>query len=444
MIWLALACAPKEPPPLVLVAIDNVRWDHTSLAGGADYTPSLRELAELPGSVTFTNAYAAAPFSLASYTSLFTGKDAPHHGVGFSSMVVPPAETTLAEALSANGWRCAAFTGGAEVSHDTGLEQGFDPFDDGPPISPLSRSANAALTWLDSGPKRPFLFIHGYDAHIPYSSPPLMAERYDPAYTGPVHQGMGLLTIPALASIEDGKLGGNPAAFTRYGAPAPPPFALSEADIRHIGAHYSAAVRKGDYALGSLLRTFEARGLLDEAVLVVLADHGEELGEHGAFQHGNSLDDVVLHVPVVVHLPGSRAAPRRVDSLVSLVDLAPTLLDLLGVAPMAGVDGRSLRPLLDGGSLPDRAVRAATHHRYALRTPEWWLGAALSPTGPTWTLRAGGVADDVSAANPDVVTRLAAQLGDWPSDPGDAVLGGSDALRATLRDAGYWNVTGKP
>ena len=301
----------------------------------------------------------------------------------------------------------------------------------------------SAFTWLDATPTRPFAFVHGYDAHIPYGSPPLVGERYDPTYDGLVHQ-RGLLTTPALGSIEGGMLGANPGAFSQRGMPAPAPFALSEADLHHIAAHYAAAVRKGDYALGRLLRGLVDRGIFDDAIVIVLADHGEELGEHGAFQHGNSLEDVVLHVPLVIHLPHDTRPARTVADLVSLIDLTPTLLDLVGVAPIAGMDGRSLRPLLDGGTLPSRPVRAATHHQYAVRTLDWWLGGTLAEGGATWRLRSDGAGEDVAAAHPEVVSELTSALAGWPADPGDEVIGGSPELKAALRDAGYWNVTGKP
>lgn len=439
-------CGEPPAPALVILALDNTRWDYTSLGDPAhDRTPSLREFAALPGSVTFERAYAAAPFSIASYSSLFTGRDAPKHGVGFRTMTVPEDATTMAEVLGTYGWRSAAFTGGAHLAAETRLGQGFAAFEDNDALSPFGRQATDALAWLDEARTDAplFLFVHGYDAHIPYTAPSAMAERYDPAYTGPVHAVHGVLTMDGIASIRGGVYAGNPDAFNGLppDEPRPRAFPLAPADLAHVAAHYGAAVRKGDYHLGEFLRALESRGIFDRAIVVVLGDHGEELGEAGAFQHGNSLGDNVLHVPVVVHFPGDTRPPRTWPGVVSLVDLLPTLLGALDIVPPAGIDGRDLRPELDGSVAPaDVPARAATSKQVGVRDRDWLLVGDSGPGGPSgWALYRDGEGADVAATEPAVVARLAASLSGWPDEPGTDALVVTDAMLADkLRDGGYW------
>jgi arylsulfatase A-like enzyme len=415
-------CADPHPAPaLIVVALDNVRWDRTTLSGSAHpRTPALAGLAALPGSITFTRAYAAAPFSLASYASLFTSRDLVHHGVGLDRWVLDDEATTLAEALRGYGWHTAAFTGGVQLAAETGLDQGFDTFDAGS-LSPLATQLDAAVGWLRrvAPSNEPFfLLVHGYDAHVPYRAPPVLAEAYDPDYRGFVHEQPRFLTTPGLSGVQGGAWRGEDGDH-----------ALSPADVAHVAAHYDAAVRTGDYTLGRLLVELEALGLLDRATVVVLADHGEQLGEHGRFAHGPKLSEEVLHVPVVLHRPRPDA-PREWGEVFSLVDLAPTLLADFGLVPLAG-DGRVCD--LDDAPTPGVAKGAAQAYR-AVRDRDW----LAVENGDGWELQRDGAGPDVAAEHPDVVARLAAEVAAWPTgrvEPGVP----DEELARELRAGGYWN-----
>ncbi len=188
---LPVAAEPPEPAQLnlLLVSLDTVRWDHTSLAGyERDTTPSLAELAALPGSTTFGRAYAPAAWSLPAYASLLTGRDALSHGVGFLRRGLDPGHATMAEALQAYGYRTAAFTSGPHLLPETGLGRGFDTHEHITAASPMAPAVNGAIDWLGSPGDEPFfLFLVGYDAHTPYAAPSAFAELYDPHYRGFIH-----------------------------------------------------------------------------------------------------------------------------------------------------------------------------------------------------------------------------------------------------------------
>lgn len=430
------AAVAEGPRSLVVIALDDVRYDRAGLEGEATARmPAMKAFAALPGSVALTSAYAPATFSQASYASLFTGRDAPNHGAGFSARPLGSDATTLAEALNAYGYRTAAFTGGAQVSRVAGLNQGFTTFRESAALSPLALQATRAVAWLDehAADTEPiFLFVHGYGAHIPYAGP--LGELYDPGYGGPLHGIQDALGMPGLMNVAKGVMS----------IPGRAPISLSAADVTHIAAHYDGAVRYEDYHLGRLLRELDTRGILDRSLVVVMSDHGEELGEYGAFRHGPAVTEEVLHVPVVVRFPeGGRA--RAWDGVVSLTDLAPTILDYLGVVAPAGIDGEDVLDALRGGGEPTpRVAKAASGCCYAVRTPEWLLsGQLVEGAEPVWALYADGKGEDRAAARPEVVAELKAALKGWPATPGH--IAGVEkappdpALLEQVRKAGYWN-----
>ena len=192
---------------------------------------------------------------------------------------------------------------------------------------------------------------------------------------------------------------------------------LADADIAHLAALYDGATAWVDACFGLFMAGLEARGLLDDVVIVVLSDHGEELGEHGAFEHRTRLSDETLHVPLMVRLPGGAHGGTRVGGLTALLDVAPTVLDLGGVSTPAGARGTSLKPALFGAA---RSARPAVFSEGQLRL--------LSARGPGARLTADGMSTD----NPRGPELLAVAPVDGVSltltgDPAEA-----DALRAAL------------
>jgi choline-sulfatase len=303
-----LASPTPARPHVLIVTLDTTRADRLSVYGSSSIaTPSLERLAR--DGVVFENASSVAPLTLTSHVSLFTGLYPPHHGVRDNAD--PPlaaSHPTLAEIVHARGWRTAAFVSSVVLGRDRGLARGFDVYDDGG-ASQQRRAGNdvvdRALAWLDSSaaaPDTPFLlWVHLYDAHAPQSPPAAFGRRY----------------------------GGDP---------------------------YAGGVAFADMQVGRLVDALERRHLLDATTIVVAGDHGESLGDHGEAEHGIFLYDSVLHVPLIVRVPA--VAPGRITIPVSLVDVMPTLMDVLHV-PAGRGDGISLLAALRGDASPsDRLVYA--------------------------------------------------------------------------------------
>jgi arylsulfatase A-like enzyme/Flp pilus assembly protein TadD len=301
------------PRNVVLITIDTLRADYVGYAGsGKVKTPNLDRLAAK--GVAFTQARSPVPLTLPSHASLLTAAYPPAHGVRVNGRDrLPEASETLAEAVKSKGYETAAFVSSFVLERRFGLAQGFDTYDDdlGTGVRQLEkleaeRKAGAVVdsftAWLAgrSTEKPFFAWIHFYDPHAPYDPPEPHRSQYphDP-YAGEV-------------------------AYT-------------------------------DEMVGRVVSELERRGLLDRTVLAVAGDHGEGLGEHGEETHSLLIYLSTLRVPFLLAAPGLIEEGRTVDAVTRTIDIAPTLLDYVGFAPSLG-QGRSLRPLIEGDSLPEELV----------------------------------------------------------------------------------------
>ena len=291
----------RRRPDVVLVTVDTLRADRVGATGGpGGVTPAIDELAR--GGVAFLDATAHAPLTLPSHASILTGRYPIGHGVHDNSGFTLGAEVpTLATVLHGVGYHTAAFVSSFVLRGATGLSRGFDRYDDRfegagrahvTTTSLERRAADVArdvTQWLAAAPHPFFLWVHLYDPHAPYDPPPAFAARF-------------------------------------------------------AGRPYDGEVATADFGVGSVIGALAAatRG---NTLVVVTGDHGESLGDHGESEHGILLYDATLHVPLVIQGPGV-AAGVRVDRQVRHVDLLPTIADLAGVQPPAGIDGVSLAPLL--------------------------------------------------------------------------------------------------
>jgi arylsulfatase A-like enzyme/tetratricopeptide (TPR) repeat protein len=290
---------------LLVITLDTTRADRLGAYGWPQsVTPELDRIAR--EGVLFEHAVTAAPLTLPAHSSLFTAKYPPHHGVRDNGgFFLDERETTLAERLKARGFKTGGFVGAYVLDRIWGIAQGFDTYFDNfdlskyesPSLADVERPANEvadrALAWLETvKSSRFFAWVHFYDAHSPYAPP----EPYR----------------------------------TRF--------------ARHP---YLGEIAFVDSQVGRIRAYLEAQRLLDRTIVVVLADHGESLGDHGESTHGFFLYDSVLHVPLMILTPYD-ALRRRVVDVVRTVDVAPTVLDLLGLPLGDRVDGRSLVPLMNG------------------------------------------------------------------------------------------------
>ena len=361
-----LACSPQRPD-VVLVSIDSLRADHLGAYGYPQPTsPVFDGLAD--EGVLFENAVSTTSWTLPAHAALFTGLYDSAHGVIQDRFRLASNRVTLAEAMRDAGYQTAGFYGGPYLSPGFGLAQGFDVWQDCQ--TPLAQSAegekrhrvshedvtgprtlDAVSRWLERTDERPFfLFVHLWDVHYDYQAPPRYLALFDDEpYDGP-GEGAGFESSPHLHA------------------------GMPDRDLRRLKALYDAEIRFTDDVLGGLLERLRDRGRDRPRLLVVTADHGEELFDHGRKGHQKSLYEEVVRIPLLFH--GVDLTPRRVDDVVSLVDVMPTLLALAGAPSVAGA-GRDPSPLLRGATLPPAPVLMELHatrrRQVALRGEDWVL-----------------------------------------------------------------------
>jgi arylsulfatase A-like enzyme len=323
-------------PNVLLLVMDTTRADRCGFDGYArPTTPRLDAFAK--DAVVFKDAWAPAGWTAPSHASLFTGLRPEHHGVmdGMRPFLADGA-ATLAKAFLDGGWRTGCFSNNDYVSEDYGLAQGFET------VVPLWKENNErrraypwapdtherALDWARAcaaEKKRFFLFVNDMEPHLPYTPPAAFAKRFLPsdAADGEVSEAEAF-QFPASVGFVLGEV------------PAKPRKLALMSDL------YDAEIATLDDAVGRLLDGLKAADLLKNTVVVVCADHGENLGEHGFLGHFQSLHRTTLHVPLIVRFPGKFDGGRAVADVVRLEDVPPTLLELCGLPPMKDVDGASL------------------------------------------------------------------------------------------------------
>jgi arylsulfatase A-like enzyme len=343
LLFACTGCAtPGQPPAhnLLLITLDTTRADALSCNGHPrPTTPQLDSLATAPGSTLFDFAIAQAAVTPVSHASIFTGLDPHHHGLrvlhGLRNNRLEAEQTTLAEIWRRAGGETGAFVSAYPTTAAFGLDQGFDHFDadfpgaDGSGLVSKNGVVNtgsaqrgarettdAAISWLRKAAPRAdrhpiFTWVHYFDPHDTTVIPP--QEELHALLNGPFR-----------------------------------PRGRARADM--LRAVYECETNYMDRHIGRLFAAWRDLGLADNTVVVVVADHGEGLGDHGWWSHG-ILYQEQIRVPLLLHLPGVESAPR-VSSLVRTTDILPTLLDACAIAPglRPAVDGLSLLPAMQSGA----------------------------------------------------------------------------------------------
>jgi arylsulfatase A-like enzyme len=363
---------------VLLVTLDTVRDDALTLdAAGRALTPHLAALAE--GGLRFPRAYTVTPLTLPAHASLLTGLVPHRHGVrenGFAAL--PEAATTLAEHLAARGLATGAFVSSLVLDRGFALDQGFATWDQ-PPLRerrianesierPARETAARAAAWLaELSDDQPFfLWVHLYDAHLPY--------------------------LPA-----------------------------SEHLARAGGDAYRGEIAALDDAVGMLLDALEGAGRGDETLVVVTSDHGEGLGEHGEPAHGGLLYDTTVRVPLLFHFPHPPPTPGPAR-IASLVDLAPTILACLGLSVPSDLDGLDLfSPAADAARGAYFETYSGYLH-YGWSPYAGWADAAGKYLHSNEPELYAGPSDphetrDLAAGNPSACARARARMGDLLARP---------------------------
>lgn len=320
LVSLAIACllafahtaaAQRAPVSnLVVITIDTLRADHLGCYGDKQVrTPNIDALAA--EGFRFTRAYTSVPVTLPSHTVIFTGTYPMFSGMhDFAGNKLAATQPTLASVLQANGFDTGAVVASAVLDSRFGLNHGFDFYYDHFDFNRLQESnieemarpgnlvADAALDWLKQHSQNKFfLWMHLYDPHVPYR----LVEPYKTQYKD------------------------HP---------------------------YDGEIAFADEQVGRITQFLKQKNLYSKTLIVLCADHGESLGEHGEKSHGFFIYNATLHVPLIFHLPGAQQRPRVITGLANLADLMPTVLDALGVAAPADVQGEDLLPVLEGKRQP--------------------------------------------------------------------------------------------
>jgi len=313
LLLLAAAAPAQTPPPparpsVLLITLDTTRADKLGCYGSRQgLTPSLDEFSRR--CTVFERCEASVPQTMPSHTTILSGLQPYTHGVRKNlEVLVPPTIPFLPEEMARAGYRTGAFVSAYVLMGRYGMSRGFEVYDDsfGDPRDtsivdrPADRTLEPALAWISAQRGPWFAWVHLFDPHVPYAPPEPFRTRFPKA-------------------------------------------------------PYDGEVAFMDAQLGRFFAALGARGLLDPTLVVICGDHGESLGEHGENTHGIFIYESTTHVPLMVHLPG-QGQGKRVSEAVGLVDIAPTLRDLLGLPRPPQVDGASFAPALRGGALAGRPL----------------------------------------------------------------------------------------
>ncbi len=414
-------CHQQRSPEIdlvLLISIDTLRPDHLGCYGYARPTsPTLDELCR-EGTV-FEQARSHAPSTLLSHAALLTSRPPQELGVSHVRRLALGAEIeTLAEVFAASGWETNAWTGGGQLAPEFGLDQGFDGYrvvgDE------FTRVVDAFLSWIDqrefTAPA--FAFLHTYQVHHPYDTGGDWLASFDAGYRGDLPD---RISVELLREINRGDR------------------RLEPGDLDHIEATYDAEIREVDRALGDLVDGLKVRNRSSRTLLVLTSDHGEAFGERGRVGwHSLTLFEEMLSVPLILRGPGVPAG-LRVGASVSLIDVAPTLLDLVGIGAPGAYRGRSLVPVFDG-------VPSALRNHLALGEVERRPPFEAIQRG-RWKLYEGQLFDleadpeeleDVAETHPQVATYLQRRLfenrgGRYSAQPTTL----DDETERRLRSLGY-------
>jgi arylsulfatase A-like enzyme len=396
----ALAGCRDEPrrPSVLLVSIDALRADRLTVYGYP--RPTSPFLAELGASGTvFANAFVNTHGTTTSHTTMLSGLYQGTHGVGMESSSdvvrspIPAAVPLVQELLRAAGYATIGITDGGNVGKKFGFARGFEVFDDrgggirwtGPR---LERALAEARSQRPAAPV--FAFFHTYAVHSPYDPAPEyrrllgIPDSVEPATTRLLRD-----------HVQDAeRLGGDRLAA--------------------ISALYDAEIRQADDELRALFARLRSSGVLDNCLVIVTSDHGEEFGEHGGLLHRGLLYEELLRVPLLVAGDGGPGG-RRETRLVSTVDIVPSILGHVGVPLPRGLPGRSfLAPARGGGE--ERVFAQYGGSRFAVRTPAWKLIASQSGKLELYDLASDpGERENLAEVREEVRDRLRGALEEWRS-----------------------------
>jgi arylsulfatase A-like enzyme len=339
---------------IILISIDTLRADHL---GCYDYnretSPNIDLLAQ--DGVLFRNTFSDSPWTLPAHVSLFTALFTISHGVNSLNNVIPPSFVTLADVLRQHGYACSAFTGGGKVSAKFGFSKGFDFYGESKVVfyqeNAVEQLFKKTSRWIDRNKDKPFfLFLHTYQVHGPYSPP----APYDQFFSSQKIADKERFLKTVLGRAGD-----------KYRP-------IKDEDREAIVSLYDGEIRYTDeFLIKPLLDQLRDSGLYDRTMIIFTSDHGEEFFDHNGWEHSHSLYNELIRVPLIIKFPDSEHKGTRVDDIVRLVDIAPSILEVIGLkTSLLGSDGQSLLTIIKGKEKGDRVFVSYLGPEGFRHTPE--------------------------------------------------------------------------
>jgi arylsulfatase A-like enzyme len=395
--------APLDGRNVILIVADSLHAKHLSTYGyERETSPAIDRLAQ--NGVRFDKAYSQTSWTLSSISSLFTSQQQERHGVLELNQRLDERFDTLAELFSAKGYRTVGLIQNGILWKETGLGQGFDEYTtfpyDGDGVERIVTRAQEVLQEVSDRPL--FLYVHFTPPHQPYQPPTVYSDAFvDADYDGPVDG-----SIRSCAVLNHEK----------------PP--VDGPDVRHLLNLYDGNIRFVDDQIGRVLDTAQDKAELEDSLVILTSDHGEAFFQHGAQGHNAHVFEEMVHVPMIFSAPGSTLfAGGTVQTPVSLLDIMPTLIDLVGLAPLEKkLDGTSLAPFLgaDPPHRPERTLFYSSRYKDELDRVQF----AVRSDGYKLVVKRGNAAlydmerdhkerNDVSLAHPIRAQALWCRLGEW-------------------------------
>ncbi len=306
-----------QSPNVILITLDTTRADHIGCYTGREgFTPNIDEIAKK--GIYFEEARCHVPLTLPSHANILTGKLPSSLNLRVNGLELNPKHTLIQEIFKKKGYKTVAVVSSIILEKTRGLSRGFELYNDrmtkipkggGPPEERRAEEVTkAALQEMERVNSPYFLWVHYYDPHFDYNPP-------------------------------------------------------SPYDIKFKDNLYDGEIAYMDENIGKLLKSLSAKGKLKNTIIVIAGDHGEGLMEHGERQHGVFIYEYALHIPLIISYEGVLPSSKKLNGMCTLIDIAPTILELAGIKP-EGMDGRSLLPLIREGKWEEKSIYIETYHGY--------------------------------------------------------------------------------
>jgi len=312
----------KTNKNVILISIDTLRADNVGAYGySRNTTPFIDKFSK--DSTTFKRCIAQSSWTLPSHMSMFTSKISSEHGVWDSNVILDRHNITFTEILHNEGYTTQGFVTHKFLATEYGFHKGFESYVYNQDEK-ADKVSKKAIDWISKNKNKPFfLFLHYFDPHFDYKPPEPYNKRFDPDYKGKILGSLGYLY--------------------KYSDPRNK---IPPEDLEHLKALYDGEILFADKGIGIFIRGLQKLEILDNTMIIITSDHGEEFKDHNSMLHGMTLFEEQLLVPLIIHTPD--CVPGIIDTQVESIDIAPTILDFLDLMPLSSFQGQNLYSFLDG------------------------------------------------------------------------------------------------